>query len=288
MTGAAHLRTAHDAPVPDWDSRSWRSSVWDVVGASVVGESHRASGDPRQDAFAAELIGECAVLAVADGLGSSVFAHVGAQLAADTMVRRLAAVAGLGAPDLDGHCIDGRSWRDVVFDALSDIRAALQPTEAVIDGVLRTLYDTTLLAAVVHPNGGLFIHVGDGAGLVCQGCPAGSLDNALLSSPENGLFDNETFPITLPDITPHVRFTSFGPTDVVMLMTDGVTPFAFEAAGGPLRPRFLQPIDRHLSGNAGPEGAQALASTLDGPELRRNHGDDKTLLWARVRPEAQP
>jgi hypothetical protein len=258
-----------------------------VVGASVVGESHRGSGDPRQDAFAAAVVGDVAVLAAADGLGSSVYAHVGAQIAADTMVHRLAAVAGGGVPSPDGPCADGRSWRDVVFHALADIRAELQPTEALVDGVMRTLYDTTLLAAVVHPAGGLFVHVGDGAGLACRG-GAGALSDPILSSPENGLFDNETFPITLPDITPHVRFTSFGPAEVVMVMTDGVTPFALEAAGGPLRPRFLQPIDRHLADHGGPAGAEALASTLDGPELRRNHGDDKTLVWARLRREAPP
>src|SRR5262245_5755401 len=65
------------------------SDLWDVVAASAIGSSHEQRGHPRQDAFAIAIAGDAAIVALADGLGSSPRAEVGASIACEAVVTTL-------------------------------------------------------------------------------------------------------------------------------------------------------------------------------------------------------
>src|SRR4051812_6650818 len=63
---------------------------WTALGDSMAGTSHRAHSTPCQDAFRFSTFGEWLVIAVADGAGSSSHSDVGATLACDEFILRVA------------------------------------------------------------------------------------------------------------------------------------------------------------------------------------------------------
>src|SRR5438045_2719653 len=111
--------------------------VWAALGDSVAGTSHRARGVPCQDAFRFSAFGEWLVIAVADGAGSASHSDVGATLACDEFIRRVAA--------LDPAMLIDREGMTALF---GEVRAALV-AEAERNGVKpREVACTALLALV--------------------------------------------------------------------------------------------------------------------------------------------
>jgi hypothetical protein len=78
-----------------------------------------------------------------------------------------------------------------------------------------------------------------------------------------------------------LRLTSFGPEfGLVVLMSDGVTPFALGPGATEPHIPFIAPLSRFLITQPRDQGEKALAATLEKDALRRITSDDKTLLWA--------
>lgn len=266
---------------------------WASLGASVIGPSHESELLVRQDEFAHNIVGDLYVAAVADGLGSAVFAQVGAATCCRHVVARIKEALGLAS---NARAIDPAAavrmekdaesipWARVIAEAILEVRAKLQPTHGKINGVVRPLFDTTLVGVVASPESGFFFHVGDGCGVAVAAPEPGTFGDLVISPPENGEFSNVTFPVTMDGFEKHLRITPFSRANLIFLMTDGVTPFSLESDERTLRPRFLQPIDAHLAGARSAKGAEKLRDTLNSADLRQSEGDDKTLVWARRRP----
>ena len=77
-----------------------------------------------------------------------------------------------------------------------------------------------------------------------------------------------------------LRFTPFEKAQSIMLMTDGVTGFAFKKNFDGLECGFIEPINHFLRGESSKKRAvRALNNTLSAPKANRLNPDDKTLLW---------
>lgn len=268
---------------------------WSSIGASVIGPSHETTESVRQDEFADAIIGKFYVGAVCDGMGSALYAHFGAATCSAHVVQTISVAlehldAGIEVtPDTEvtlrsdanpseEHTL---SLRLVILDAITQVRERLQPTHREIGGVIKPLYDTTLIGVICGERSGFFFHVGDGCGVAAEAPEAGQFRVVTISSPENGDFSDVTFPVTMNDFHDHFRITPFSNADAIFLMTDGVTPFALEYDEQSLKPRFLQPIDAYLSENRSEDGAAQLLDTLNSESIRKSDSDDKTLLWVR-------
>ena len=252
-------------------------AVWKAAAVSVAGFSHLSEGTPCQDAHKILCpAGEWIVGVVSDGAGSARFGQIGSSLACEMLATYLAELL------IDLHETSGNPPSDAelgswVEEGIGLLRERLEITAARHAASLSD-YHSTVLGVVAGPNGGVFFHIGDGA---CCALIAGALMTHIVSPPENGEYSDTTYFLTQTDWKAHLRLTRFGPEyDLLIMMTDGVTPFALSRDGrSPFHP-FVEPLTRYLSQHSREDGEAAMTATLSKDEIRRITGDDKTLLWA--------
>lgn len=245
--------------------------AWRVVGAAVTGRAHVDSRTPCQDAFAHRSHDDVLVAAVCDGAGSTTLGGVGARRIADGVVGAL-------WRQLQRH---GMPWGDaarqlMALESVREARDALALEASAAFGSLDD-YSCTLLGVVASPDGGWFLHVGDGVGVR----EAEGTDDRVLSLPENGEYANETWFVTMPGWEARLRITPFdGASRLLALMSDGTQPFAMARDGSGLFQPFIEPVVRFLRGVDDAQGAGALEATLADPRTDAITTDDKTLLLA--------
>ena len=170
-----------------------------------------------------------------------------------------------------------RLW---VEEGVELVRASLDNS----GGRALTEFHATLVGVIAGPHGGVFFHIGDGAGCATL---LDDLSVKVMSLPENGEYANETYFFTRSDWKDHLRLNPFGPHfNLIALMSDGVTPFALEPGKSGPHPPFFGPVSNFLAHHNREEGERALAATLERDAIRKITGDDKTLVWAaRVEPD---
>ncbi|MFT2153558.1 protein phosphatase 2C domain-containing protein, partial [Klebsiella pneumoniae] len=101
------------------------------------------------------------------------------------------------------------------------------------------------------------------------------------SLPENGEYANQTWFLTSDDWREHLHISQFsGRATRLVMMTDGVQPFALNRRGDALFSPFIDPVLRYVQQVSEAEGSEALRATLDDPRTWAITGDDKTLLVA--------
>jgi hypothetical protein len=247
------------------------SIEWKVAGVSTAGFSHQAEGSPCQDFHIIRAEGGWLVAAVSDGAGSALRSAEGAKAICEGVVSNTLS-----------HLVQIRLALEV------EIETVVRPwIEESIDNVRSTLsilerdlsqFHATLIGVVAGRQGGVFFHIGDGAG--CASTLA-DITSSVISPPENGEYANETYFFTDESWRKHLRLTPFGPEfGVISLMSDGVTPFALAPGGTRLYPPFFEPVSRFLEIHSREEGERALAATLGRDAIRAITGDDKTFVWA--------
>src|SRR3972149_4660803 len=97
------------------------ATQWVVVGASVQGTRHIKISLPCQDAHACKALGDSIlVAAVADGLGSAIYAQAGSQLAAASAVNFVEQELTQAIPG------DETAWIQLVRDCFLTARARLE------------------------------------------------------------------------------------------------------------------------------------------------------------------
>ncbi|GKI82928.1 hypothetical protein NUKP18_16000 [Klebsiella variicola] len=133
----------------------------------------------------------------------------------------------------------------------------------------------TVLAAWLGETASVIVHIGDGAAAL-------SLDaEQHFSLPENGEYANQTWFLTSDDWREHLHISQFpGRATRLVMMTDGVQPFALNRRGDALFSPFIDPVMRYVQQVSEAEGSEALRATLDDPRTWAITGDDKTLLVA--------
>ena len=249
---------------------------WRVAGVSLAGFSHLENGSACQDAHRLNSIPNGWFVAVAsDGAGSAARAAEGAAIVckevADYLVVRIDEQRQRGLSPLDPIVA-----RQLVESA---VKKALDNLNGLVAGSGGSLaqFHATLIGAVAGPDGGFFFHVGDGA--ACAMC-SDDLSQYIISPPENGEYANETFFVTQDIWQDHLRLTLFGDNfNLIVLMTDGVTPYALaRQSSGPAIP-FFDPIVEFLLTHPPKEDEAALTSLLQRDAIRRITADDKTFVW---------
>jgi hypothetical protein len=222
------------------------------VCASVAGSSHRARGEPGQDAVLVRSMRDGAVVvAVADGAGSAPLAAEGSTLAV---------AAAVAAVEMGFALEDAFA---VAHEALGD------------DDAARASRATTLLVAVLDDDAAHVAQVGDGFVVVQRG---DVLDVAVPAPPREYL--NETTFLSSARWEDELRVDVLDGdgVDAVALSTDGLQLVALDLAqqgGGAPHPGFFQPL---LAWAAGEDPSDdELEAFLASERVAERTDDDVTL-----------
>ncbi|MFJ5937951.1 protein phosphatase 2C domain-containing protein [Streptomyces sp. NPDC093071] len=212
-----------------------------VRAASVRGDSHRYTGEPRQDSVIMALLGEEAggellMLAVADGVGSQRLSHVGAYKAC-----RLAVWAfDLRAREMYEALAAGRADRfaDVAEETTTRIAARLQQI-AVGSETDPAAYSTTLRVLLVPLDPEVrtrgLVTIGDGGTALLRDGKWDLAPGGTVRETDDGIIDTRTAALPLTR-TPVTRLLTTRPGDVLVLSTDGLSS---PLAGEPEMREFL-------------------------------------------------
>jgi hypothetical protein len=242
-----------------------------VAFASVVGPSHVKRGVGGDDAAAAGASGPIAVAVVCDGAGSSLHGGMGARTVAPAFVEHVLTHAAATA--------DAEALTRVVEAAIDHGLGQIEPLAATL-GVGLSAFAATLVACIATPMLTLYAQIGDGA-LIAYDAADQVLHAGTGGEQE---YANETYFVTDRTWRDSLRTQEIPRPASLLLMTDGVVPFAFESRVP--KDAFCVPILRFLRGAEAQAGADALGRLLTRPDVEDLVYDDKTLLWLALTPVA--
>lgn len=241
----------------------------DIIKVSVCGALHKSKNLFCQDFACHKIKGKKLVAVVSDGAGSAKYGRIGARVIAETMCDLLISS-------------DFKNVRQNVEKAVLTARKKLEFHRLNRTKSEHTLADfSATIVGVFYDGGkGIFFHIGDGAGLAFFD---EEYQSYKISEPENGAFSCETFFYTMQNWQENLRFCEFENAKFLVLMTDGVSGFVFDDFQN-LRNNFLPPIMQYLNTEQRKNYAlKALQNTLSSREAMRINGDDKTILWAKLK-----
>ena len=236
----------------------------------------------------------------ADGAGSATRAERGAAITVKTVVDYLASQLGAGRLDYD------TMLREAAVAAREAVLA-----EARRSGVKPRDLASTLLAAMVEPDGGSALQIGDGAIVVSDGgngwgwvfwpqrgqyvkrCPNPNRDATQfrwIFWPQHGEYPNTTYFLTDADALENLRIAPrLGKVADIALMTDGLEALALHYTSKSAYAPFFQGVFRPLANareadvNEAREIAHLSASLkrfLSSERVRSRTDDDVSLILA--------
>jgi hypothetical protein len=250
-------------------------SAWRFAAGQATGSAHEKLGKPCQDRFACSAVEANLTLiaVVADGAGTAEHAHIGAEIAVNTVC----SVAQLGVRA-------GRSdYTEILREGATLARQRL--VEAAADKQLpaRDLA-CTLLAVIVAPMGGGALQIGDGV-IVIADKP---LSWRWVIWPQKGEYANSTY--FLSDERSLDRAEVQTLTDDIQdvaLMSDGLEQLAVHfpsrRAHDPFFRSVLAPLHAESGDGESARLSQGLASILASPTVRARTDDDASLIIATRR-----
>jgi len=235
--------------------------MWKVIGASVAGTLHQATGRQCEDACGWRAGTGVTCLAVADGAGSRPMSRCGAALAVEGSL-----VASAEGPRDE----DPAAWLRLIFAAA---RGQIT-TRAQAEGNDADDYATTLAVAILT---GSAVAVGQIGDTIAVAGRAGSYQT--LTPAPRAEYVNETAFLTGPDALGELRInvTPAARADTVFLATDGLRFKILDdlTTAAPFTPFFEDLAAFARSPQASDDAVRAFLAGLDDQS-----GDDKTLLAA--------
>lgn len=272
--------------------------MWRFVIARARGTSHIKAGLPCQDQLDCRVVeNQTLVAALADGAGSAVWAECGANIA-------VKAAVDLVSCQLDGDRSD--------YDAILR-EAAVEARETVLAETRRRGanprdFASTLLVAVVGPDSGSALQIGDGAIVVSDGgqgwgwaLNANQIPSLNLSTtkfrwifwPQRGEYANMTRFLTDADALECLRIVPrLGKVTDIALMTDGLEPLALHYASTSVYEPFFRGTFRPLKDAEEAAVSESreiryLSASLDrflsSDRVRSRTDDDMSLVLATYR-----
>jgi hypothetical protein len=237
--------------------------------SSVQGPSHESRNEDCEDSSSAIIAGEFAILVVSDGAGSAIRAKEGSSLVCREASELLSAISNRFLAEQSADWIV-----DAVIQGILDIRSKLHD----LCGAGSSLAElhSTLVCALIGPQGGFFAHIGDGLGVVFVEDDTGKVV-PVVSDPENGEYANTTFFITETHWLKHLRITPInGKVRGGAVFSDGASSLVQDG------PEFdLESVRKILSSSSSSssdnQSEEFLSSFLNQESSRSISGDDKSI-----------
>ncbi|MDR0525693.1 MAG: protein phosphatase 2C domain-containing protein [Spirochaetaceae bacterium] len=184
--------------------------MWTTINFELCGTGHKKEGIPCQDKTYSASDNGVIVSALADGAGSAVFSHFGAETAVRSVCEYLT------NNFLEMYNSDGVSAKQKIVDFLV---GQLTQKAREMNCRLKDLA-STLLAVAIYQNECIIIHIGDGI--------IGCLRNGnvqILSYPNNGEFSNSTYFVTTDNVVKYIEIKkgSVNRISGFVLMSDGTS-----------------------------------------------------------------
>jgi hypothetical protein len=227
------------------------ASRWRSVAASVTGSSHRARGEPCQDAVVVRDLGSRGLaVAVADGAGSACRADEGSMLAT---------CVAIGALDAGAS----------VEDAFELARASLGTEQ------LAAARATTLLVAVIDDaRCARVAQVGDGFVVARTGADADASYSVVCAGPEREYLNETTF-LSSARWRDDFRVDDVNDVEALALLTDGLQLVAIDLATTTPHAPFFDPLFEWAASEDASE--TELAAFLGSDRVSARTDDDLTL-----------
>ena len=252
--------------------------LWRFATGQATGSSHEKLGKPCQDRMACVTAEADSTLiaVVADGAGTAELAHIGAEIAVETVTRIAKLGVGAGRRDYEAILREGATLaRQRLVEAAAERKALPRDLAC------------TLLAVIVAPIGGGALQIGDGVIVIGEQ----PLSWRWLFWPQKGEYANTTFFLSDEKALATAEVSAL-PDEVqdVALMSDGLEPLAMQFAARKAHEPFFRTVLAPLHAAAGPGEAPALsaglATLLTSPAVRSRTDDDASLVIATRRPGA--
>jgi hypothetical protein len=249
--------------------------LWRHAGGQATGSSHEKLGKPCQDRFRVCTVDADATLVavVADGAGTAEFAHLGAEIAVETVSSVAQLGARAGRSDLGDVLREGAALaRQRILEAAADKQAAPRALAC------------TLLAVIATPTGGAALQIGDGAIVACEK----DSDWRCVIWPQKGEYANSTFFLTDETALSQVEVCPLSDeVRELALMSDGLEQLAIHFASRSAHAPFFRTVFAPLLALEAPGEAAALSEGLNNllksAPVRQRTDDDATLVLATRR-----
>ena len=242
-----------------------------LVGCSVTGPDHEETGEPCQDAWAGKKLSDSRfVFAVADGLGSASHAHVGSELATETITSHVADAV----TEVDK--LEQTYLRDTFQTGYETVRSAIRD-EADQRNLSMSDLNTTLLAAAGGPSGVAAAAVGDG------GIVRVYRDEFHLFVPREGReYANRTIPVQSDGWEDSYRFEYSKEVDGVAAFSDGLENFAWDSRTSVQDTLFEQLFNCVWYTTDSDQIKEEFSEFLNHERFRNISNDDKTIAIATL------
>jgi serine/threonine protein phosphatase PrpC len=252
--------------------------MWRVIGASEQGTSHVQHNLPCQDAFAWKIVNGYLMIAVADGLGSAIKAEQASKAIVEEALHLFSNKQAAFAQQEKEE-----DQADLLRSIFVEARSLLQQIATIEEASLKD-YASTFLVAILHPKGFIAGQIGDGAMVVKKADDS----LALVNTPQQGEYINETIPITADNALDALSISSYqGEIQAFAVFSDGLQNLALDMANqAPYEPFFtpLFKIASDVSFDTDYTSAQ-LAGFLRSERICQRTDDDKTLVLAACVPD---
>jgi hypothetical protein len=258
------------------------SNRWKYLLSSAAGTSHLTSFTPCQDSCRCETVSspdgsEYLIAVVADGAGSAKCAEVGSVLACSFFGQQIKEA-------LEKGDLLASFDREVIKQWVTSFQEQIYAKCVDRDFVPRD-FASTLLAAAIGDDCGLFFQLGDGAIVIDDIEEPGSY--GWVFWPQQGQYANETNFITEESAAEKIEFSIISrPINNLSVFTDGLQRLTLNYQSRQVHTPFFAPIFEWLQ--SAPEGysekyTASLTSFLNSEKINDATDDDKTVVFATRR-----
>ena len=247
--------------------------MWKVAQAAVQGRGHISADIPCQDKTFFVRKNDACAISLADGAGSAMFSHFGAEKVVECVSNLLIDRFDEFYRESDPSAVR----REVLSCILNDLETLKETLGCELSDLA-----STLLCAVVHDRRYIIFHLGDGV--------IGYQDDEALkvaSVPDNGEFCNTTVFTTSENAEASIKLLKGEMSDSIkgfVLFSDGVESILYKHNKKEIS-QSLSPVFDDLAQQDSSEVEQNLLETLE--EIKTHTQDDCSIIVMSKVPDSE-